>query len=56
MRQYGGYFNTPQPGFQISAPTVDQSITNVSNNGYAISGPSGAGDKSHLRSRIGNDD
>ena len=55
MRQYNGYFNTPQPGFQISAPTVDQSITNVSNNGYAISGPSGAGDQSHLRSRIGND-
>jgi len=58
MRQYGGYFNTPQAGYQIPnmSATTDNSVTNISNNGYAISGPSGAGDKSHLRSRIGNDD
>ena len=57
MRQYGGFGTTPQAGFQIPnmSATTDNSVTNISNNGYAISGPSGAGDKSHLRSRIGND-
>lgn len=55
MRQYGGFGTTPQAPLQFNAPTIDNSVNNVSNTGFAISGPSGAGDKSHLRSRIGND-
>ena len=57
MRQNLGFMTTPQAGYQIPnmSATTDNSVTNISNNGYAISGPSGAGDKSHLRSRIGND-
>lgn len=57
MRQNLGFMTTQQAGYQIPnmSTTTDNSTTNISNNGYAISGPSGAGDKSHLRSRIGND-